>query len=108
MKKDEIVLIFFLVFTLIYATIGDPNNETWSGLYFIVNYFTLLVLFASYRSKIIRLIGISLSLSILVYIVSKYFLHLEIERYYTIIPFTICLTGLILIERNESRKRKNI
>lgn len=105
MKKDEIVLIVLMLFTLVYSTIGNPDSEFWSGLYFFVNYATLYALFKSHKSKIIRLIGISLSLSILVFIVIKFFLHLNIERYYTLVPFTICLIGLILIERNELRKR---
>ena len=104
-KADEIILILLMVFTLIYSTIGDPNSELWSGLYFIVNYSTLLVLFHYHRSKRIRLIGISLSISILIFIILKFFLHLNIERYFTIVPFTICLIGLIILE-NAPHSRK--
>lgn len=106
MKKDELVLIVMMVFTLIYSTIGNPDSKVWSGLYFVVNYFTLLVLFYSHKSKVIRLTGISLSISTLVFIILKFFLNLNIERYYTFVPFTICLIALIIIE-NEPNKRKS-
>lgn len=106
-KKEEIILILLMVFTLIYATVGNPDNELWSGSYFIVNYITLFVLFRLHKSRIIRLVGISLSISIIIFIILKFFLHLHIERYYTFIPFLICLIGLIIYEHNESRKRKN-
>lgn len=106
----ELPLILLLVFTLIYSTIGDPNNELWSGAYFIVNYLILLLLFKSYRSRTIRIIGIALSASILLFIVLKFFLKIDCDRLYTLVPFSICLTGLIYIEikRNESNRRKNL
>lgn len=106
----ELPLICLLVFTLIYSTIGDPNNELWSGSYFIVNYTTMLVLFKSYKSKTIRKIGIALSASILLFIVLKYFFKIECNRVFTLLPFTICLVGLIILERkrDESHRRKNL
>ncbi len=105
----ELPLILLLVFTLIYSTIGDPDNKYWSGAYFLVNYLTMLMLFKSYKSKTIRIIGISLSVSVLVFIVLKFFLHLDIDRIYTLVPFIICIWGLIKIDkRNESHRRKNL
>lgn len=106
-RINELPLLGFLLFTLIYATVGDPNNEIWSGCYFIVNYLTLLFLFKQHRSKVIRLTGISLSISILMFVVAKFFLSMTIERWYTIIPFTICLIALIKLESNALRNRKN-
>lgn len=98
-KYSEIPLFLFLVFTLIYATIGNPNNEIWSGSYFFVNYLTLFFLLKDYKNKIIRITGIALSISILLFIVSKFFLHLQIQRYYTIIPFTIALIAIVKLEK---------
>lgn len=102
-RIQEIPIIILMIFTLIYATIGNPNNEIWSGLYFTVNYLTMLVLFYSYKYKTIRIIGISLSISMLIFIVLKYFLDLKIERYYTMIPFLICLIGIIKLEKRNGR-----
>ena len=98
-KIDEIPLLLLMSFILIYATCGVPNNVVWSGLYFFVNYLTMLFLFLNYNSKMIRLFGISLSISILLFIVLKYFFHLNIERTYTIIPFAICLITLIKLHK---------
>lgn len=102
MKKQEIPLLIFMVFTLVYATIGDPNNELWSGAYFIVNYITMLILFHNYKSKTIRIVGISLSISVLIFIIAKYFVGVQMERYYTLIPFTICLIGIIMLEKRNN------
>lgn len=105
----ELPLIFMMLFTLIYSTLGDPNSPVWSGAYFLVNYATLLVLFKSHRSKKIRIIGMSLSVSIIIFIALKYFFNFNYERIYTIIPFTICLIGLIIIDaKNEPTRRKNL
>ena len=101
-KKQEIPLILFMVFTLVYATIGDPNSEFWSGAYFIVNYLTMLVLFHNYKSKVIRITGISLSLSVLIFIIAKYFVGVTMHRYYTMIPFLICLIGIIMLEKRKT------
>lgn len=96
--KKEIPLLGLMFFTLIYAMKGNPDSEIWSGLYFIVNYSTLLLLFKSHKSKLIRQIGISLSASILLFILLKFFFGFKIDRIYTIVPFLICLIGIIKIE----------
>ena len=96
--KKEIPLLGLMFFTLIYAMKGNPDSEIWSGLYLIVNYSTLLLLFKSHKSKLIRQIGISLSASILLFILLKFFFGFKIDRIYTIVPFLICLIGIIKIE----------
>lgn len=107
-NSRELPLILLMVFTLIYNTIGNPNSELWSGAYFIVNNLTFLLLFRQHKSKRIRIIGIALSASTLLFIVLKFFLNIDCERVYTLVPFTICLVGLIIIERkrDESNRRK--
>jgi hypothetical protein len=95
-----------MIFTLIYSTIGDPNNQIWSGLYFIANYLTLLLLFWQNKTSVVRKIGISLSISILIYVVLKYFFDFEYSRMYTIIPFSVCIVGIILIEKRQWQKSK--
>lgn len=82
------------MFTLTYSLVGNPNDEVWSGAYFFVNYLTMFFLFSNEKSKINRLIGMALSLSILLFIVLKYFFNFTYERYYTIIPFLICLIAI--------------
>lgn len=98
MKYSEIPLITLMLFMLVYLAIGNPNNEIWSGLFFLVNYVTQLMLFKDHKSKVIRIGGISLTISILIFIIIKYFLGLKIESYFSMIPFTICLITLIRYE----------
>ena len=100
-KINEIPLLVLMSFTLIYAVIGNPNNELWSGAYFFVNYITMFWLFKSHNSKLVQLIGISLSISILIFISLKYFFKCEFERYYTIVPFIICLIAVYKIQRRK-------
>ena len=102
-KRCEIPLLLLMFFTLIYSTIGDPNNDLWSGLYFVVNYLTLLMLFYQNKSALVRRIGISLSVSILLFVVLKFFFGIDYIRAYNIIPFSICIIGIILIERRNGR-----
>jgi hypothetical protein len=95
MKYSEIPLVLCMMFTLVYTAVGDQNNELWSGLYFFVNYLTQLWLFKNYKNKIIRIGGISLNISILIFVVLKYFFKIDVLLLYTFIPFTICLITLI-------------
>ena len=106
MKLKEIPLYILLAFTLIYSIWGESDCPYWSGLYFFVNYLTLLLLFHFYTNKKMRIIGISLSFSILIFIFCKYFLELNVERIYTLVTFFICLISLIYIE-NAHNKRTN-
>jgi hypothetical protein len=106
-KYSELPIFILMMFTLVYATIGNPNSEFWSGAYFIVNYLTLLLLFKDHKSSLVRLIGISLSVSILMFILLKYFCVFEIQRFFTIIPFGICIYGLYKIEKRCKNYKKN-
>lgn len=102
-RIQELPLIGLMIFTLVYATIGDPASPIWSGAYFLVNYTILLVLFYGHKSKTIRIIGIALSVAMLIFITLKYFFGFKVERYYTMIPFLICLIGIIAIERRNGK-----
>jgi hypothetical protein len=107
-------MLLLLMFTLVYSIFGNPDSEVWSGSYFIVNYIILYMLFKQHRDKYIRIIGISLSASILLFIVLKFFFHLKIDRYYSIVPFTISIIGLLYYEYKKTKKnagnykRKNL
>lgn len=100
-KIQEIPLLILMCFTLVYATIGNPDSPIWSGLYFFTNYLTLLFLYKGHKSKTVRLVGISLSISILIFIALKYLVGLQIERYYTLVTFLICLVGIIKLEQKK-------
>lgn len=96
-----------MFFTLVYSTIGNPDSHLWSGLYFIANYLTLLCLFMQNKSSTVRKIGISLSISILIYVVLKFFFDVEYSRIYTLVPFLICIVGIFLIEKRQWKSKKN-
>lgn len=100
-KIQEIPLFLLMLFTLVYATAGNSDNDYWSGAYFIVNYITMFSLFYGHKSKLIRLIGISLSFSCILFNIGKYILHLNVEKYFIIITFTICVIGILKLDRRR-------
>lgn len=91
MKIQEVPLFILLMFTLVYSISGDPDNRIWSGTYFLVNYITMFLLFINERSKLNRVVGMALSISILIFIILKFFFNFSYERYYTLIPFFVSL-----------------
>lgn len=70
----------------------------------------MLFLFISHKSKIVKKIGVSLSLSVLIFVTLKYLFGIDCSRIYTFIIFTICLACLIIIDRKKyaSNYRKNL
>jgi len=101
----ELPMFILLGFTLIYTLFGNPDSAVWSGLYFFINYLILLLLFQQHKDKYVRLLGISLSVSILLFIVLKYIFNLNINRAFSIIPFTISIVGLYYYEYKSSKKK---
>ena len=99
-KLSEIPILLLLVFTLVYSTIGDPSNKIWSGSYFFVNYLIMFLLFKTQKSKINRIAGMSLSVSILIFILVKYFTELNMERYFNFVTF---ITVLIVLYKKEKK-----
>lgn len=102
-KLSETPLLLLLIFTLVYAVIGDPSNNLWSGFYFVINYSILLMLFFQNKSRLIRKIGISLSVSLLIFSFMKFFMEWNYDREYNIVPFIISIVGIILIEKRNGR-----
>lgn len=89
---------------LIYTLFGNPDNNYWSAAYFISTHLTLLLLFKQYKTSFIRLTGISLNISILIFIIIKFFGNININRWYNIVPFTICIIGIIHYENIKYKK----
>lgn len=78
---------------------GNSEDELWSGSYFIVNYLTMFILFNNEKNKVNRIIGISLSLTLLFYVFIKYFFQIDFERYFTIIPLCVSLFSIYKLEK---------
>jgi len=99
MRFKNFTLLLLLFFTLIYASIGDPNNIYWSGAYFLVNYIVLFTMFSRERDRKVSYTGMALSISIFIYVVLKYFFNIEIQRIFTLILFVFSLISIIYIEK---------
>lgn len=90
---------YFLFMMLFYAAAG--NSDIWSGLYFCFNSFAFILLFMESKNKKIRIIGISLNISIFLFCFAKYFLGINKERAYTLALFIIVLIGLIYLQKRK-------
>jgi D-alanyl-lipoteichoic acid acyltransferase DltB (MBOAT superfamily) len=101
-KQNEIPLYILLAYSIIYSIIGNPENVWWSGSYFIVNYFTMLLLFSGHKNKVIRIVGMALSISILIFIILKYFFGLSVDRAYSIVPLLISILGIYTLEKKNN------
>lgn len=101
MKLEKLPIYILLMFTAVYMVADGSNSVIWNGLYFTSNYLILLLLFAQNRDSKIRLIGVSLSLAILIFIVLKFFISLEVEklRYFNAFTFLLIFAGLYKLER---------
>ena len=99
MNLKNIILFILLAFTLLYATIGDPDNVYWSGAYFIINYVILFTMFSREFDKKISYVGMALSSTILLYVLLKYLFNFEYHRLYNLLVFGVALGSIIYIER---------
>lgn len=99
MKIKDTPLFILLMFTLVYATIGDSEVKEWSGAYFFVNYITMFWLFYKEKSRLNRIIGMALSISIILFIILKYFFEFEYDRVYTFVPFFVSLISIYILEK---------
>ncbi len=99
MMFKNFVILFLLFFTLIYASIGNPDDVYWSGSYFIVNYIVLFIMFSRENDKKVSFCGMALSTSIFIYVVLKYFFNIEIKRIFTLLIFVVSLISIIYIEK---------
>ena len=103
MNLKNIILFILLTFTLLYATIGDPDNIYWSGAYFIINYVILFTMFSREFDKKISYVGMALSATILLYVVLKYLFNFEYYRLYNLLVFGVALGSIIYIEKKWLR-----
>lgn len=96
---NRLPIVIGILSILIYNVAGDNTSNNWNGFYFCSNYFTVFFLFKSYKYKQIRYTGMTLSLSLFLFAIIKFFTKFDCERIYTLIPFTIILTYLIFVNK---------
>jgi len=78
MKIEKIPIYILLMFTAVYMVFGK-DTAFWNGAFFVSNYAILALLFYEQKDKHIRILGTSLSLSILLFSVLKFFISLDNE-----------------------------
>lgn len=78
MKIENTPIYILLMFTAIYMQFGH-DTPFWNGAYFVSNYAILAFLFYEQKDIHIRNLGTSLSLSILLFSVLKFFISLNQE-----------------------------
>ena len=99
MKLEKLPMYLLLMFTAIYMMFG-ADTPFWNGAYFVSNYTILAILFFEQKDKHIRYLGTSLSLSILLFSVLKFFISLDQEllNYLNGIIFTLIAVAFYKLE----------
>jgi hypothetical protein len=100
-KIEEFPFYFWLVFSMIYFSIGNSANQIWSGCYFCMNYILILWAFIVPKSKRIKIIGISLSFSLLMFSAIKFFICPEIERFCIFILFIMTILSNVCLQKRS-------
>jgi len=102
-RMEELPIAIYFAFMLVYYTCAS-GSDIWAGLYFMFNSFLLFQLFKLVRNKIYRRIGISLSVSVAIFCVLKFFFRYNVERIYTLIPFFIIIIGIFLLNKKKQNE----
>ena len=76
MKLEKLPIYLLLMFTTIYMLFAKDTNF-WNGSFFVSNYSILALLFYEQKDRHIRNLGTSLSISILLFSVLKFFISLD-------------------------------
>lgn len=90
-KIEEIPFWAWITFMLIYSVIGNPDDNNWSGSYFMMQNSILIWAFLIPKTPRIKIAGVCMASAILVFCIIKFFLYPEIERFCIFILFLIVL-----------------
>jgi hypothetical protein len=90
-RVQDISALIYFGFMLVYFAIGNPDDNSWSGLFFCMNYIFILWTIIVKPTKIIRRVSILLALSLLVFSILKYFIFNNIERQMVFVLFLIAV-----------------
>ncbi len=90
-KIEEIPFFLWMLFMTVYFAIGDPNNDTWIGSFYVANYTLIIWAFIVPKNNVIKNTGIFLSLLLILFAIIRFFLHLQIDRSCAVIFFLIAI-----------------
>lgn len=90
-KIEEIPFWLWLTFVMIYSCIGDPDDNTWGGIFFLSNYMILFWAFLFKKSQRIKIAGLCMAGSLFVFSGIKFFIYPETERFCIFILFLISI-----------------
>lgn len=101
MKIENLPIYFLLMFTCIYMMFGK-DTPFWNGAYFVSNYSIMFLLFLQHENKHIRVLGASLSTTILLFSVLKFFISLN-QNYLDILNVIIFILIAIAFYKLEPK-----
>lgn len=101
MKIEKLPIYTLLMFTAVYMLFAK-DTDFWNGLYFVTNYSIMIILFYECKDKWIKIIGCSLSISILLFSVLKFFISLN-QNYLDILNVIIFLLIAIAFYKLEPK-----
>jgi len=97
-KLEEMPFWFWLTFVMVYSCIGDSDDNTWGGIFFLTNYTILFWAFLFKKSERIKISGLCMSGSLFLFSAIKFFICPEIERYCIFILFLMSISLNIYLQ----------
>lgn len=87
------------MFTAVYMLFAK-NTPIWNGLYFVSNYSIMTFLFYEQKDRLVKILGCSLSITILIFSVLKFFISLSEEflTYLNIFTFSLISFSIYKLE----------
>lgn len=101
MKIEHVPISLLLMFTTIYMMFGK-DTPFWNGAFFVTNYAIMTLLFRQQKNKHIRNFGSSLSMTILLFAVLKFFISLS-EVYLNILNVIIFIIIAVAFYKLEPK-----
>lgn len=100
-RLSEIPVLLYLSFMIVYFTAGNRDVPVWSGLFFCVNYIVIGACALRQRSRVIKIILLSMSSTMFIYNALKYIFSYEFEKQFTLILLLICIFGFYKLQKTK-------
>lgn len=100
-KIEETPFYLWLAFCVLYFAIGNSADPTWSGAFFCMNYILIMWAFIVHKTKRIKFVGVSLSFSLFLFSIIKFFVYPKIEKECIFALFIIVVSLKIYLQKRK-------
>lgn len=97
LNRRESIIVLLLAFNIVYSMKGDADSATWTGCYFVVINTLLMLLFWSFRNRVIRIVAVAHYAAVIPYIVGRFFFNAFTQEGKAVYVGLFFLTNLLLL-----------